>query len=437
MVEILFFMSWTLLFASMVLSWVLFSNITSPVACFGAVYGISFLIFSVNLTNRDALSFDTYLSFILAIVFFYLGSFMAYLIKNKKIEKDRYSILTINYDILIVIMKYVVLISLAGTLLYVFTVVSGFGLKFFINHPRLARSAMTGQYFDAGYFSYVTISLVFVGAILGGVINRYNYKIKIGYMPLLMSGVINMFYLSRAMFLVTLIMYVTGLFVRTDRSVKSIGKIPGNNNKLIPILVLSVVGFIAIGFVTYQRYETTDRASIYDVLEPYVVNVSQNWILVDKVINTNRPLSFGVNTFYCYAKLLYEIGLIDENPRNIALFSTNLGLTWGGESNTYTFIGHLFDDFGMSGVVIGYFLFGFICIYAYINYKDNAALFSLALVCFSYAEIIFSVQGSQIATFQFNLALIVFYMLFLTNNKITKEINNYKNCTVGEPQTFS
>jgi hypothetical protein len=138
---------------------------------------------------------------------------------------------------------------------------------------------------------------------------------------------------------------------------------------------------------------------------PYIDNLSQNWYLVDDVMQGHEARTLGVNVFFPEAMVLYRLKVLNDDPRLDLLFRTSREVAGGAMPNTYTVVGIAYSDFGVLGVLALLYLLGALMSWVYVRYQTDRRLWHVVALSFVNAELLLTVQADQVPSPQFNLGL--------------------------------
>jgi len=116
--------------------------------------------------------------------------------------------------------------------------------------------------------------------------------------------------------------------------------------------------------------------------------------------------------------LLHSLGLRENDPREERLFATSRPVPLGDPSNTYSMVGTVYADFGMAGVFLYPYIIGVLTTWVFLLYRQHGRLWHIVAGGFFYPYLLFTVQGDQLSSPPFNIALLLAVVLAVRMNRV-------------------
>ena len=377
----------------------LFHSYLSPLGMLGLTWGVSFLLLCIMTLSRFPLMESTWLVILGAWLAFLFGALLVGLNKNISGTKERSSlVLTEGYFKMLRILS---ILALLGGIRFAVIVVGRVGWGTLLTDSINFRHTITAGEFSMGTVTYFFNGCIFASAALGGIAaanNRRAFLSYLTYMPLLGAVLVDLFSFGRAHIITTMGIFITGYVASRASSKTGLWKINSKNIGMI-IGLLIIVG-IPFAYITRARGRDITFENIPRLIQDYSSNISQTWYLLDALVARQLPLTWGINTFFPAAKILYGLGLLDTNPQYIRLFQETIWVPIGGGSNTYTLLGGMYADFGGLGSFGLFFLLGLLTSYVFVRYRRRPKLWSIVALSFVYPFLFLSIQSNMFGSLE-------------------------------------
>jgi oligosaccharide repeat unit polymerase len=391
---------------TLLLSRLLFRTVFAPLGVFGMVWGFSLSTLCLTTLADYPLGEQTW--------FLILGAWISFLLASTFVGLARATVWkgqrNINADLsespaFRVVLKSAAIIAVLGSLRFAYTVISIAGWDSWLQDSLNLRYTMTAGDFSTGTSTYFFQGITMAAAALGGIWVARAPRFLPAYLPLLAAGLSDLFFFGRSHTLLTIGIFASGfLLSRTAFKVRWVTLL---KRRVVPVMLVGTL-FVAIpfGYVTQTRRGPLQELNPLLLLD-YTENLSMNWYLVEDVVRTQTASTPGVNTFFPFSMLAHSLGLREVDPREERLFSTSRQLPTGRASNTYTLVGAAYADYATWGTWLLLFCEGVLMSAVFVVYQRRRRLWSMVALAFVYPMLLFSVQGDQLSSPQFNVGVLL------------------------------
>ena len=308
------------------------------------------------------------------------------------------------------------LISIVGIIVLLL-----FGIKRYeLNINLFSLISLPGQLYDdrdAGilivpwYIRYLTY-FIMPSSLLSGILipfNNYPKKI-ICYMPIILAILIGMVYTTRASILLSIILFISGLFSsyiilkKDDYSFLSFRSL-FNFSSLLIFLLFSWI------FLQWLRGGGDSEFIFYPIINSIKSAVLGSTTAFTTWLQNYKQhnLAFGLYTF---AGPMDIIGL---NDRQLGFYSEFISLP-NGYSNIYTAFRGLIHDFSITGSILICFVIGIVAQLSYRRCRDGNVIWIIPLSLF-FAFTLFSPFISIFSSNSVTMAWIISFFILLNNKK--------------------
>lgn len=395
---------------SLVISRRLFRSLLVPLGVFTIVWGISLSILWIETLVYYPLNGTTWALIFGAWLSFLLGSVSVGLPRGAVSRKWRTQTalaLPRNYPIWVACFG---VLALLGTARFIDIIVGVVGLVGWQIDPLGLRWGLTqGGRVQTGLITYVFQGVNMAAAALGGVWAVRRPRFLPAYFPLLAAVLFDMFYLGRAHTIIVCVIFLSAVVLSGPGGKSLHPQVNKRRYALILLALLFLVGvpYAYISSIRAPLEGAKGLGALSRAVMPYIENLSQNWYLVDDVMQTHEARTWGANIFFPEAMVLYRLKVLSDDPRLDLLYSTPREVGGGARPNTYTLVGMAYADFGVMGVLALLYGLGFVMNWVFIRYQTDRRLWHVVALAFANAEILFSVQGDQLGSPAFNVGLLV------------------------------
>ncbi len=406
------------------------------------MWGLSFSVLAMTTLDDFSLSAKTWTAVALAWSSFILAALTVGFARvgiSKSWQKRPVLALSKHYK---TILTFIGILSLIGSIRFILVIMTKIGLRTWMENPIACRHlfASSGK-FSSGMLTYVFQGINMAGASLGGIFVACQPRFLPAYLPLFSAALFDVFFLGRAHTIVTTIIFLTSFALSRDSKQKNKEQSRvGNSRALTPqaennnslgkkfdlqgkskfrtyssyFLVLLLVGGL-FGYTSYIRgsLDKEEKASekLSKASRAYIINLSQHWYQAEVVLEKDKALTMGVNSFFVPTLLLYKLGLRETDPRTQRLFSEahSVPLISGraSKSNVYTLVGSTYADFGMAGLFFMPYIMGLISNSLFVLYQQHNRVWQIVSLSFIYPVLVFTIQGSLLGSTSFNTAVVI------------------------------
>jgi len=383
-----------------------FRTIFAPLGVFGMIWGFSLSMLCLATLAEYPLSEQTWLLI--------LGAWSSFLLASVLVGRARATVRkrlrNPNTDLPVYpafsgVLKFIAIIALLGSLRFAFTVIGIAGWERWLQDSLNLWYTMTTESFDTGTWTSVFQGITMTAAALGGIWAAREPKYLPAYLPLLAAALFDLFFFGRAHTLITVGIFASGfLLSRMAYKVRWVTLL--KRRTVLMIIMGTLFVGIPIGYVTQTRRGPLQEMNPQIFLD-YAENLYMNWYLVEDVVRTQTVFTPGVNIFPQFSMLAYALGLRESDPREERLFNTSRELPSGRKSNTYTLVGGAYADFGMLGTWVLLFSEGVLTGSVFVVYQRRRRLWSMVVLAFVYPMLLFTVQGDQLSSPQFNVGMLL------------------------------
>lgn len=407
-------------------------NILNPIlyAYMGYLLMTIMSIFSCNMLGYK-ISDTTYLLYILLSVSMFVGYLIAELIyskllnnKNKKTKKDEK--LTKITGISLIKLLIFLLVQLFIFIIFIIDFQNCVGQQLtlsnfsdLINQFRML-STFGDEFGNVVSLPFITNQLIKLTTVISYVsiyylisnIKTLNWKsVVLHVLNALPTIVINLFMGARFQFFV-LIFYVLFLIIFKHASKKNLKTI---------LISMGAIGCIGLFVLLGSRY-VVGRGEGFSPIKYISLYLGNSLLNFDYALNKGIvPNGIGAYTFYGVFSFLSKFGIV----KNISFFKEFVYIGTEGTGNTYGGICDYMLDFGIGGIIILGFLFGFIITFLFklLSKKENMfnAIYTICFAKFFYSIFFDNYTGLFFQNFislnfVVELVLTIGIMLFVRTN---------------------
>jgi oligosaccharide repeat unit polymerase len=403
-----------------------FGSFFAPLGAFAGVWGISLLLLTLTTLSGSPMMGTTWLIIITGWVSF-VGSSL--IVPRSNTARDKAGTRKVGMpgqSQLSRLMVWFALASMVGAIRFAAIIVNRMGWSRYISDPLSIRYALTVGSVPTGHLTVVFLGVTMAAAALGGISAAHNPRYWPSYVPVVSAAIFDAVCLGRAHTIVVGCVFISSWLLSRGvqpgpqrLSLHMIGR--RRRRALLWVAGLGILVSVPFGLVSSARLGGLQDADT--VIRSYTTNLSQNWYLVDSLVEVGETESRGVNTLLPLYLLLYRCGLRSTDPRSEILFSTSRATGTGETSNTYTVLGGAYADFGLTGVVIILCAAGLLSGLLFRSYRMKPRLWHVVALGFVYAWVLFTVQGDQTASPQFTLGCLlgIGTAVFLERCKLWRE----------------
>jgi oligosaccharide repeat unit polymerase len=248
-----------------------------------------------------------------------------------------------------------------------------------------------------GSIPYVS-SLVFTGALFGGVFTARTEKLKIvSIIPLIAVVVIDLANMGRTNIIMAAILFFTGYLLTRGQNIFNIRKtIWQKLGRPVVFIVLSAIVILGAELVRSTRgaVETFvgSSSTLLKMRESSFITPSLYLYLTVNIGVLNQYLKhgdedtpFGGHTFSSFYKILEKFGLDVHVETYQVRYNTPVG------ANTGTYLRELHGDFGTIGMLIGSYLVGFLSSVFWYRFRARHRYLDLVITALLFVIIIMSI----------------------------------------------
>jgi len=380
---------------------VIYKSYFSPFSLYGGTWSFVLATYYFSIISYIKLSDITQFVIFSSLFSFLLGGIIPGFYFNIKRKKNLISLNNQkNFDIKKI--KFFLLItSIFGficILIFFIKILNSFGYRILYEGLEVRRELTVGGWTGAGVigelglggFRTYGLAATYISSVFGGfytAIKRHFYLFA--YLPILNAFIYGIGYLGRSDFLNIIIIF----FVSYYLGKKSISERIITRD-FFPYAICSLVIIVMfLSIISYFRFGSYSKVEIYsdNKIPPIVIHYYRyltNKIPALEVALTtyNDKFYMGLKTFFPLAILLYKFKFIDYLPDAYYVHD----VVWVPvPSNTFTYLRPIYEDFGLIGVLIFPFLFGFISSYIQVKNIINPSLTKIYILSFLYLMAIF------------------------------------------------
>ena len=259
-------------------------------------------------------------------------------------------------------------------------------------------------------FMFVFINNIMDKKILQGFIDNIQYLF-----PILLSIIGSVFTSGRSAlvkYVICALMFILYKIYRKNIAMGKIGRRRASR-KIIKLVILVAIIVLPLFYIVLPLYGRKTSASLFDYVTFYLGCPAPSMsIFLDNYIPKKFSIINGESLIGVYS-FLDKMKLITFNGAKYLEFTYKLGLG----SNVYSSFRRSFVDFGILGVCISHFIFGFVYTKLYHSYKEGKSV--LGIIFFSYyASYLFdAMRDDAFFTIFISFTTIVYLILFIILTK--------------------
>jgi len=377
------------------LSSYLFLNV--PILIFIGVWSLVYLVYILQMYDVDRLHGYTWMILITSNLTVIFGYYISYNFHNfNKIYYDAHQayVLRFNNKRLASLIILLFLMSIFSTLLSTYLraqEVNGLA-EYFLN-PSQARhltieagkeAKVEMQFFQS--FLAIFKNLNFVGVILGGILFASSGKYRfVSFLPIFFSLVHSAATFSRFFFIQnTFIWLCAAFYVSAYQSEEDRKRVLQSLLKMIGSLVIIVIGYFIVIILFRTNVLIKYSAKTGKIIEFLGEHIHSyfvgNLALLDRYLLERIEFYYGVSMFRNLFKWFKVIGVYDNPKIPYLFFNYEFIKTRYLLMNTYTYVRHLYSDFGEAGLITMSFIWGLISYKILILYLKKFTLLRLFIL---------------------------------------------------------
>jgi oligosaccharide repeat unit polymerase len=358
------------------LSWKLYRDIFTPLCVYVSTWCTCLLLFRLRFVEYGTLELKTALLFGAGIVSFCLGCAAC----KENVKKARIDTqVFISLPWLQVAILVLLVLDVVGFALFAARMSDVYGLQTYFTDPAIIR-ADAREWTKAGAIGALILLCypLFISSLIHILeARRLSLLAVIG----IVVPVAETYLLTDRL---TLIIFMTSSFfiwiyhTRRRTFDRKVVYFLGGGLLCILVYFLAVGGFyrrLVTPASTSFRYSSIDSNSQIGIrlLDPYIY-VTGSFPTFQAAMNDVDHLSWGTQTFYPLARLLYAMDIIERRPEASDFTFYFVPIPF----NTYTWLYSFYSDFGICGVLLLPALVGWLQTKLYVRMKETPTVFSLA-----------------------------------------------------------
>lgn len=373
-----------------------------PVVVFITIWILQVFLLILSPYNYKSVSLETWiitLSSVSTVVvgyltYYFLNTTRTVQITSKTRNKSYIDFDKNNLEKLLKYLLIFVAIGVIGDILYLMFTIKSYGLhltnifwyRFFLSHSAKGQFGWSVLHSLFSYLILLNNVVVIISAIYH---SFYSGKKILIYGPIFLAFLFSVITLQRHTLIIILTFWLSALFfisfyLDSQRQKISLNKFYRSFIgilifiALVIIIVISIRFYIDLGGAKYNKLIKLGIQSIYSY-------IAGNVVALDTYLKSDISYEKGAFLFQSILKWLSRLGVINSTsiPSQYLEF-TNIGPV---SLNTYTYIRMLYADYGVYGLLILSYLWGFIAAFVMNNLYPNFRLYKLmfaALMMFSY-----------------------------------------------------
>ncbi|CEO33564.1 O-antigen polymerase [Paraclostridium sordellii] len=357
-----------------------------PYSIFLGVFAFSgILLYSSNFLSKDLTSLSITI-FVLSMLTFAIGAMIA--LFDQKLMKYNKEFVDIDYDKLYFIIKILFNLSIIGFLIYFIKLNSSFGLINILKNPVILNTAIANDQIQSGIKDYLMILSIPNSLLLLKYMSKNKEKSYLKIMYLIELGMNFNVKRSRLFYIVIL-----NLFMYLFMNLKE-GNIVSIKSKVMKDIknFIMVLGVIIVSFNLFSKLQmalnkqlsitgTILGINASESVVSMVTYFSGNLVSMGQMINIDyNNILFGTATFRFIYKFLDKINIVSFDDSYLKMQFVNIPSPF----NTVPIQYYIYRDFNIIGVVLFFFIIGYLSTKIYLKFlrgNNEFTIFYLSLIC--------------------------------------------------------
>ena len=364
----------------------------TPIIIFSIIWSVTLFLYILNPFQLAPIREYTIFVITLGISMVYVGFYTPKFLTNGINIRPQYNISTVfPFDInklrnIVIILSILSFIGTAGNIKLIFDAVGGY--ETFITDPTYVRRFILDLYLGEGnvpinrvlfkIFSYLS-SLISITIILAGAISTKKGSKLISIFPLFIVLLITLLNLQRYTFIQHYFYWLISSYVFTYYY-------PQKEQKLaIKSFVRQLLAFVILSFVLALlilgiRLLLAAGIDVEKVFQSFYFYIAGNIFSLDKYLLKDTDPYYGVSLFRAFIRWFAAFGLVDES----LIMSPHYEFykLYNTTGNTFGFFRVPYEDFGLFGIIIIPYIWGWLGFSAMKAYVKKFTFVRLGIVVF-------------------------------------------------------
>ncbi|ETT51764.1 hypothetical protein BSK66_26525 [Paenibacillus odorifer] len=410
------FISGLMLIFGLWITWNIFRTLRCPLGIFTIVWNGLFLLHNLHLVEYTGISPESGLIIMGSYMVFLMGSILGYSIKlkgefghikedelNRPIPLKSLEFNVVNIDEVNTVNKAIrfsLFFSNLGIILWLFQIVSRFGLKTLLNSSMYLNRVMISEHSNS-FINYLINVFSLGGSLLIGILVARGYGFKKSYiMIFLPTTTVALFTGQRYMTIICILNFIAPLLVLGTGSglekVKSIKM----KKMIVPVIIL-VLFFVFVGNKrgSFEEFSVNTKLNNVVLSKTYTYLTGSFAAFSEQLRVWDGSLMLGANTFLPLFKLTNSFGITKYDDSMLTMIDTGRPFTnIPMPFNVYSYLWDIIFDWGYIGVFLLPLILGLASSYYWricsvskiISYRDIILSFTIVFLMYSFVSSITS-----------------------------------------------